>query len=77
MLRVGPQHPVIKSIDQPPVGWVKRRATQLIAVVCRTSSAKKRCRAQALLWLAEKSGIGEVADLLQIDVFDARITMNR
>jgi hypothetical protein len=32
MLRVGPQHQVIEPIDQPPVGLVKRRAAQLLAM---------------------------------------------
>jgi transposase len=35
-------------------------------IVCRTPSAKERCRAQALLWLAEGSGVEEVAELLHV-----------
>lgn len=39
---------------------------ELEEIVCRTPSAKERCRAQALLWLAEGSGIEEVAELLHV-----------
>jgi transposase len=39
---------------------------ELEEIVCHTPSAKERCRAQALLWLAEGSGVEEVAELLHV-----------
>jgi transposase len=39
---------------------------ELEEIVGHTPWAKERCRAQALLWLAEGSGVEEVADLLQV-----------
>jgi transposase len=35
-------------------------------IVAHTPGAKERCRAQALLWIAEGSDVGEVAELLQV-----------
>jgi len=39
---------------------------ELEEILCHTPSAKERCRAQALLWLAEGSGVEEVAELLHV-----------
>jgi hypothetical protein len=36
------------------------------AIVCHTPSAKERCRVQAFLWLAEWSGVDEVAERLHV-----------
>src|SRR5437764_256376 len=35
-------------------------------IVSHTPRAKERCRAQALLWIADGSDVGEVAELLQV-----------
>jgi transposase len=35
-------------------------------IVSHTPGAKERCRAQALLWIADGSDVGEVAELLQV-----------
>ena len=35
-------------------------------IVSHTPLAKERCRAQALLWLAEGSDVGEIAELLRV-----------
>jgi transposase len=43
-----------------------RRRGELEDLVSRTPHAKERCRAQALLWLAEGSDVGEVAELLRV-----------
>ena len=39
---------------------------ELEEVVCHTPSAKERCRAQAVLWLAEGAGVEEVAKALLV-----------
>jgi transposase len=39
---------------------------ELEEIVCHTPWAQERCRAQALLWLAEGSGVEEVADVLHV-----------
>jgi len=49
-----------------PLWLTDRLRYELEEIVCHTPSAKERCRAQALLWLAEGSGVGEVADLLHV-----------
>jgi transposase len=47
--------------------WLNdRQRGELEELVCHTPLAKERCRAQALLWIAEGSDIGEVAELLQV-----------
>ena len=43
-----------------------RQRGELEELVSHTPLAKERCRAQALLWLAEGSEVAEVADLLQV-----------
>ena len=43
-----------------------RLCADLEEIVCHTPSAKERCRAQALLWLAEGSDVEEVAELLHV-----------
>lgn len=43
-----------------------RQRGELEDLVSRTPLAKERCRAQALLWLAEGSDVGEVAELLHV-----------
>jgi transposase len=39
---------------------------ELEEIVCHTRSAKERCRAQALLWLAGGAGVEEVAEALHV-----------
>jgi Homeodomain-like domain len=39
---------------------------ELEEIVCHTAGARKRCRAQALLWLAEGAGIEQVAEALHV-----------
>lgn len=47
--------------------WLSdRQRGELEELVSHTPLAKERCRAQALLWIAEGSDIGEVAELLQV-----------
>ena len=43
-----------------------RQRGELEDVVSHTPLAKERCRAQALLGIAEGSDVGEVAELLQV-----------
>lgn len=43
-----------------------RRRDELEEIILHTPSAKERCRAQALLWLAEGVGVEEVAELLHV-----------
>ena len=43
-----------------------RQRGELEDLVARTPWAKERCRAQALLWLAEGSDVSEIAELLQV-----------
>jgi transposase len=43
-----------------------RQRGELEDIVSHTPGAKERCRAQALLWIADGSDVGEVAELLQV-----------
>src|SRR6478735_3767852 len=43
-----------------------RLASELESLVVQTPLAKERCRAQALLWLAEGRPVEEVAELLHV-----------
>lgn len=43
-----------------------RQRAELEELVSHTPFAKERCRAQALLWIAEGSDVGEVAELLHV-----------
>ena len=43
-----------------------RQRGELEDIAARTPLAKERCRAQALLWVAEGAEVGEVAELLQV-----------
>src|SRR3954467_4466358 len=43
-----------------------RQRGELEDIVSRTPGAKERCRAQALLWIADGSDVAEVAELLQV-----------
>jgi transposase len=43
-----------------------RQRGELEDIVSHTSLAKERCRAQALLWIADGSDVGEVAELLHV-----------
>jgi len=43
-----------------------RQRGELERVVSRTPVAKERCRAQALLWIADGAEVAEVAELLQV-----------
>jgi len=43
-----------------------RQRSELETLVSHTPWAKERCRAQALLWLAEGADVVEVAELLQV-----------
>ena len=43
-----------------------RQRAELEELVSHTPLAKERCRAQALLWIAEGSDVGEVAALLHV-----------
>jgi len=43
-----------------------RQRGELQELVCHTPLAKERCRAQALLWIAEGADVAEVAELLQV-----------
>jgi transposase len=42
-----------------------RQRGELERIVSRTPVAKERCRAQALLWIADGADVAEVAELLQ------------
>jgi transposase len=47
--------------------WLSdRQRGELEELVSHTPSAKERCRAQALLWIAEGADVAEVAELLQV-----------
>src|SRR4051812_33999963 len=43
-----------------------RQRGELEAIVSHTPSAKERCRAQALLWIADGFDVADVAELLQV-----------
>jgi transposase len=43
-----------------------RQRADLEFILTHTPSARERCRAQALLWLAEGTSAGEVAELLHV-----------
>ena len=43
-----------------------RQRGELEDIVSHTPWAKERCRAQALLWIADGSDVGEVAELVQV-----------
>ena len=43
-----------------------RQRGELEDIVSHTPLAKERCRAQALLWIADGSDVGEVAELLHV-----------
>src|SRR5690242_3477670 len=43
-----------------------RHRGELQDIVSHTSLAKERCRAQALLWIADGSDVAEAADLSQV-----------
>jgi transposase len=43
-----------------------RQRGELERIVSRTPVAKERCRAQALLWIADGADVAEVAELLQV-----------
>jgi transposase len=43
-----------------------RQRGELQDIVAHTPVAKERCRAQALLWIADGSDVGEVAELFQV-----------
>jgi transposase len=47
--------------------WISDRLRyELEEILCHTPSAKERCRAQALLWLAEGAAVEEAAELLHV-----------
>jgi transposase len=47
--------------------WLSDRLRfELDEIICHTPLAKERCRAQALLWLAEGASVAEVAELLHV-----------
>jgi transposase len=43
-----------------------RQRGELERIVSRTPVAKERCRAQALLWVADGADVAEIAELLQV-----------
>src|SRR3954447_26298083 len=43
-----------------------RRRGELEDIISHTPWAKERCRAQAVLWIADGSNVGEVAELVQV-----------
>src|SRR6059058_5352469 len=43
-----------------------RQRGEVQEIVSHTPGAKERCRAQALLWIADGSDVAEVAELLQV-----------
>ena len=43
-----------------------RQRGELQDIVSHTPVAKERCRAQALLWIADGSDVAEIAELLQV-----------
>jgi transposase len=43
-----------------------RQRTELESLMLHTPSAKERCRAQAVLWLAEGEAVEQVAELLHV-----------
>ena len=49
-----------------PIILSDRLRGELESLVAHTPSAKERCRAQALLWLAEGRSVEEVAELLHV-----------
>src|SRR5262245_15526129 len=57
------------SLECEPMSllWLSdRQRGELEELVSHTPLAKERCRAQALLWIAEGSDVGEVAELLKV-----------
>jgi transposase len=63
------------AIDSP--GWLEgepmallllsdRQRAELEELVSHTPLAKERCRAQAMLWIAEGCDVGEVAELVHV-----------
>jgi transposase len=49
-----------------PIALNDRQRAELEGLVVRTPSARERCRAQALLWLAEGESAEDIADLLHV-----------
>jgi transposase len=49
-----------------PLTLSARQRSDLEVILTHTPSARQRCRAQALLWLAEGASAGEVAELLHV-----------
>jgi transposase len=49
-----------------PITLPARQRSDLELILTHTPSARQRCRAQALLWLAEGGSAGEVAELLHV-----------
>src|SRR5687768_297614 len=49
-----------------PIALSDPQRAELEALVARTPSAKERCRAQALLWIAEGDAVEDIADLLHV-----------
>lgn len=49
-----------------PLTLTNRQRTELQNLLIHTPWAKHRCRAQALLWLAQGKPVDEVAELLQV-----------
>jgi transposase len=49
-----------------PLTLSARQRADLDVILTHTRLARERCRAQALLWLAEGSNAGEVAELLHV-----------
>jgi transposase len=49
-----------------PIALSSGQRAELQGLVVRTPSAKERCRAQALLWLAEGDAADGIADLLHV-----------
>ena len=49
-----------------PITLSPRQRSDLEVILTHTASARQRCRAQALLWLAEGASAGEVAEPLHV-----------
>jgi transposase len=49
-----------------PLTLSDRQRGELEDILAHTPWAKERCRAQALLWIADGSNVGAVAELLQV-----------
>ena len=57
------------SLESEPMALLllsDRQRAELEELVSHTPLAKERCRAQALLWLADGYDVGEVAELLHV-----------